>query len=123
MFLFILGINKDVIYKYQDKPIQIPTEYVFHHTHKVCGCIGQTKWHQYKLVAAIPHTKGHFINVLIVDMYLIVSRSQVNIQKDLGSSYFIEQVIDPREWVSVLDGHLVKLAVIDAHTHHTGLLL
>ena len=63
------------------------------------------------------------MNILIVDQYLMVSRLQVNLQKYLGSSYLIEQVIDPREWVMVLDGHFFKLAVIDAHPHRTILLL
>ena len=65
------------------------------------------------------HLKGHFMYIFIVDPYLMVSEPQV----DLCSSDLIEQVIDPREWVTVLDGHLVKLAVIDAHSHHTILLL
>ena len=79
MFLFILRINQYVVYKDQDKLIQIPTEYDVHHTHEVRESIGQPKQHQYKLVVPVPCTKGSFVNILIMNLYLMVPRSQVNI--------------------------------------------
>ena len=33
------------------------------------------------------------------------------------------KVINPKDWVSVLDGHFVKLVVIYAHPHCTVLIL
>ena len=53
----------------------------------------------------------------------MVTRSHVDLQKYIRSSYLIEQVIDPREWVSVLDSHFVELMVIGAHQHCTILFL
>ena len=76
-----------------------------------------------QLIVVIPCMKGGFLNILVVNRYLMVPKLQVNLGKDLGSSYMIEQVIDPREWVSVLDGHFVKLTVIDPHPHSTILIL
>ena len=50
-------------------------EYVAHHTHNVYGCIGQHKWNYYKLVVPLPCMKGGFVNILVVNPYLVVPRS------------------------------------------------
>ena len=63
------------------------------------------------------------MNILIMNLYLMVPGSYVNILKDFGSSHLIEQVIDPREWITVLDSHFVQLTVINAHLHRTIFLL
>ena len=103
--------------------MQIFTEYVVHHTHKFCRCIGQPEWHYYKLIVPLPHTKSGLGNIFVSDPYLMVPESHVNIQKYFGSPHLVKQIIDPREWVTVLYSHFVQLTVINAHLHRTILLL
>ena len=122
VLLYILGINQKVINKDYYKLIQIFIEYDVYYTHKVCGCIGQPEWHHYKLVVPVPLMKGGLGNIFISDPQLMVPRSQVNLQKYFGSSYLIKQIIDPREWVTILSSHFVQLTVINAHPHRTVLL-
>ena len=123
VLLFTLRVKQDLLYKYQNKFIKIYIEYIVHHTHKFCICIGQPKQHYYKLVVVVPCTKGSLENILVANPYLMVPRLQINLLKYFGTSHLIEQVIDMREWVSVLDSHFVQLAVIDAHLHRTILLI
>ena len=77
MFLFNLRVNEDVIYKDQYKFIQVFTEDIVHHTHKIHGCIGKTKWNCYKLVVVVSRSKGYFMNIFIVDPYLKVFEPHV----------------------------------------------
>ena len=67
--------------------------------------------------------KGGLGNIFVSDLYLMVPGSQVNIQKYFGSSHLVEQIIDPRELVTILYGHFVQLMVVNAHSNHTVLLL
>ena len=67
--------------------------------------------------------KGGFVTILIVNPYLMVPGSQANVRKDFGSSHLVKQIVNPREWVMVLYSHFVQLIVINAHPHHTILLL
>ena len=67
---------------------------------------------------AISSSKSCHVYVFIGDPYVVVSGSQVDIQKDVFTFDLIEQVIDPRKWVTVFYGHLVEMWVIDAHSHH-----
>ena len=53
----------------------------------------------------------------------MVPGSQVSLRKYFGSYHLVEQIIDPREWLIVLYSHFVQLTVINAHLHHTILLL
>ena len=72
---------------------------------------------------AISSSKSGLVYVFITDPYLVVSGSQVDLRKYLFSYDLIEQVINPREWIMVLDGHLVELLVIDIHSYRSAIFV
>ena len=43
---------------------------------------------------------------------LMVTRPKIDLRKDSGSVHLIEQILDLREGVLILDGHIIKLTVI-----------
>jgi hypothetical protein len=58
LMLLYLGLDENVIKKFYEKIVQIMFEHSIHQAHKICWCIGQPKWHHYKLIMAILYPQG-----------------------------------------------------------------
>jgi len=63
----------------------------------------------------ITSPKGHFRNVLLLHLQLMISRTEVQLREHLSSIKLIEQVINPGQKIFVLDGDLVQLTIVNAH--------
>jgi hypothetical protein len=56
------------------------------------------------------------VDVLRADLHLVIARPEINLAEVLGLPQLIHQIINPGQWVLVLDGHRVQGAVIDTQT-------
>jgi ABC-type cobalamin/Fe3+-siderophores transport system ATPase subunit len=52
----------------------------------------------------------------------MVPRSEIDLGKELGILQLIQEVIDPRKRILVLDCHDIQISIVDAHPHRAILL-
>jgi hypothetical protein len=58
------------------------------------GSITQAKGHDQKLIVALMSSKCSLRNVYLIHMYLVVSRMKIKFSKELGTTQFIQEVIN-----------------------------
>jgi ABC-type cobalamin/Fe3+-siderophores transport system ATPase subunit len=52
----------------------------------------------------------------------MVPRSKIDLGKELGILQLIQEVIDPRKRILVLDYHDIQIPIVNAHPHRAILL-
>jgi hypothetical protein len=52
----------------------------------------------------------------------MVPRSEIDFGKEFGILQLIQEIIDPRKWILVLDCHDIQIPIFDAHPHRAILL-
>ena len=68
------------------------------------GGITQDKGHDQKLIVALMSAKGHIGNVYLFHIYLVITRVKIKFSKELGTTQFIQEVINDRNGKFVIDG-------------------
>ena len=53
-------------------------------------------------------------DILLSYFQLMVSRSDVNLGENTRSLQLVEQIVDSRERILILDSHLIQFPVVDA---------
>jgi hypothetical protein len=104
MLFFILGVDQDVINKYHDKLVQLRHEYEVHKVHVMCSSIDESKRHNQILIQPIPGRENSLRNVFQMDLDLMVTRMEIDLQKDLRTGKLIKKNVDAGQRVLVLDG-------------------
>ena len=72
------------------------------------GGVTQTKGHDQKLIVALMSVKGYLGNVILFHMYLVIARVKIKFGKTLGTTQFIQEVINDRDGKFVFDGQFVE---------------
>jgi hypothetical protein len=115
MFFLCPWEYKDIVNEDQYKLIQIFHEHLIHQVQKVGGCIGQSKRHNCVLVQSISCTESYLWYARLLNFQLVLPWSQVNFGKDVCSFHLVEQNLDPRERILVLNSHFIQGPIIHAH--------
>ena len=68
------------------------------------GGITQAKGHDQKLIVALMSVKGYLGNVCLFHTYLLIAKANIKFGKELGSTQFIQEVINDRNGKFVFDG-------------------
>src|ERR1044071_120843 len=68
-------------------------------------------------------TKGCLGNVFIVDSKLMITRMKINLREVGCSLKLIEKIVNPRQWITILDGEFVEFAIVDTHSKRSIFLL
>jgi hypothetical protein len=68
------------------------------------GGITQAKEHDQKPIVALMSAKGHLGNVSLFHAYLVIARAKIKFSKELGTTQFIQKVINDRNGKFVFDG-------------------
>ena len=104
-----LGLDQDVIHKDHDKLIQIGLEYPMHEVHEFLWCIRQPK---------VPMTRPErcLRDICLPNSQLMVTSAKVCLGIDSCSSQPVKQVINPWQWVSILDPNPVQLSIVNAQS-------
>jgi hypothetical protein len=108
MFLLTLGVDQNVVDVAYDKLIQLFHEYLVHEVHEETRCVGQAEGHHRELVLTIPGNEGHFLDVSFFDSQMMVPGSQINLQEVLCHLELVEQVIDPRQQILILNYDFIQ---------------
>jgi hypothetical protein len=62
------------------------------------GGITQAKGHDQKLIVALMSSKGCLGNVCLFHMYLMITGAKIKFSKELGTTQFIQEVINDKKW-------------------------
>jgi hypothetical protein len=94
MLFFILGVEQDVVNENHDKLVQLRHEYGVHQVHEMCRSIGESKRHNQILIQPIPGGEGSLRDVFQMDLDLMVTRTEIDLRKDLSTGKLIKKNVD-----------------------------
>ena len=94
-----------------------------HEVHECRWRIRQSKGHHRKLKVPITRPERSLRDICLPNPQLMVTSAKVYLGIDSHSSQLVKQVINPRQWVSILDLNPVQLSVINAQSNGPVFLL
>ena len=94
-----------------------------HEVHECRWRIRQSKGHHRKLKVPITRPKRCLRDIYIPNPQLMVTSAKVYLGVDSRSSQLIKQIINPRQWVPILDCDPVQLSVVNTQSKGLVLLL
>jgi hypothetical protein len=86
------------------------------------GSITQAKGHDQKLIVALMSSKCSLRNVCLIHTYLVVARTKIKFSKELGTTQFIQEVINDRNGKFVFNGEFVEGTEVRTHAPRTFFL-
>ena len=92
-----------------------------HEVHECHWHIRQSKGHHRKLKVPITHPERCLRDICLPNPQLMVTNAKVYLGVNSCSSQLIKQVINPLQWVPILDRNPIQLSVINAQSK--GLVL
>ena len=119
----VLAVHQDVVKIDDDELVKQIVEDIVHQRHKSRRSVSQAKRENSKLKMSKTRAKSCLVNISRSDADLVVSGTEINFGKDLGTLELVHEVIDTREGIPVLDGVLVECTVIDAEMESSFLLV
>ena len=90
-------------------------EYMIHEAFESRGRITQDKGHDQELIVALMSSKGSLRNVRLFHMDMMVARTKIKFSKELGTTIFIQEVINERNGKFVFNGEFVERAEVRTH--------
>jgi hypothetical protein len=109
MLFFILGVDQDIVNEYHDKLVQFWHEYRVHQIHKMCRSIGEFKRHNQILIQPIPGAECSLRSIFRTDLNLMITQTEMNLEKDFSTDKLIKQNIDLGQWIFILDGDGIQI--------------
>jgi hypothetical protein len=95
------------------------TEDMIHEPLESGESITQSKGHDQKLIVTLMSLKFTLRNVFLVHTYLVVARTKIKFSKELGTTQFIQEVINDRNGKFVFNGEFVEGAEVRTHALRT----
>ena len=86
----------------------------------ICRSVGESEWHDEPFKDSVPSWKCCFPFSTVGNFDLMVRPSKVNFCVVLGVCKLIEEHVGRGKGVAILDGHVVKSAVVDAKLKFTA---
>ena len=119
MLLLILELDKDVV----NKLIRIGLEYPMHEIHECHWRIHQPEGHHCELEMPILRPKRCLRDISLPNSQLMVIGVKVYLGVDSRPFQMIKQVINPQQWIPILDRNFVQLSLVNAQSKSLVLLL
>jgi hypothetical protein len=91
------------------------TEDMIHEALESEGSITQDKGHDQKIIVALMSSKGSLRNVCLFHTDLVVTIMKIKFSKELGSTQFIQEVINDKNGKFVFNGEFVEGAKVRTH--------
>jgi hypothetical protein len=98
------------------------TKDVIHEALESGRSIAQSKGHEKKLIMALMSLKCSIRNVFLIHMYLVVAKMKIKFSKELGTTQFIQEVINDRNGKFVFNGEFVEGTKVKTHVKRTFFL-
>ena len=97
-------------------------EDMVHEALKGGGGVTQPKGHDQKLIVALMSAKGHLRNVGIFHTDLVIARAKIKFGEELGTTQFIQEVINDQNGKFVFDGEFIEGTEVRTHAPRTFFL-
>ena len=94
-------------------------EDIIHEALESGGSITQAKGHDEKLIVPLRSSKCSLRNSFPIHMYLVVARMKIKFSKELGTTQFIQEVINDRNGKFVFNGEFVEGVEVRRHALRT----
>jgi hypothetical protein len=98
------------------------TEDMIHEALEGGGGITQAKGHDQKLIVTLMSSKGSLGNVCLFHTYLMVAQMKIKFSKELGTTQFIQEVINDRNGKFVFSDKFVEGTKVRTHLPRTFFL-
>ena len=121
MAKFIPGIYNNFYYKLLGYFWGVT--YPMHEVHECRWRIRQSKGHHHQLKVPVMRPERCLRDICLHNPQLMVTSAKVYLGEDSCSSQLIKQVINPRQWILILDRNPVQLSVVNAQSKGLVLLL
>jgi hypothetical protein len=79
-------------------------EDIIHEALEGGGGVTQAKGHDQKLIVALMSSKGHLGDIFLFHTYLVIAQAKIKFSKELGSTQFIQKVINDRNGKFIFNG-------------------
>jgi hypothetical protein len=97
-------------------------KYMIHENLEGGWGITQAKGHDQKIIVALMNSKGSLGNACLFHTYMVVARTNIKFNKELGANQFIEEVINDRNGKFVFNGKFVEGTTFRTHSPRTFFL-
>ena len=104
MFFLHLREDQDVIQIDKDERIQLLRKHFVHQVLKGCRSVREPKWHHQKFEMVSMRPERSLRYIIFFTGYLMITGGQIDGGKVFGFSQSIPQIIDSRQWGTVLNG-------------------
>ena len=119
----VRGIDEKVVHvDYEPSFGDHIAEGVVHEPLEGCGGISESEEHHGRFEEPLMGDEGGLPLVSILDSYIVISPSNIELGEDLSISQFIYEVGDERKGIGVTDGVFVDIAIILAGAESSVLL-
>src|SRR3954463_2475537 len=113
MLFLRLRIDQDVIQIDHNELIKILHENRVHKPREGGRCVGETEGHDRLIIQAIAGGESCFRNIFLANLDLMIPTSQVKLREHHSSSKLIEEIINPRKGIFVLDGFSIESPIVN----------
>ena len=111
-------IYQYIIKIYYHKFTQVRSKDMVHEPHEGAWGVGEAKWHHKPLIQSMLGLEGGLPLITFFHPHLVIATLEINLWEDIGSTQFVQNVIQPWYGVAVLDCNVVDRPTI--HTHAVG---
>src|ERR1044072_5832662 len=87
-------------------------KYLVHILHENTRCISNSKRHNRILIMSIPRSKCSLLNIFRLHTNLMISRPQINLTEYTIPNQLVHQIINPRQWIPILDLNFIQFPVL-----------
>src|SRR6185437_8843376 len=115
MLFLCLGEDQNIINENHHKDIQIIHENHVHQVHEESRGISQAEGHDRVLIQPVLAGECRLRNILRMDPQLKITEMQINLREYTSTSKHIKEILSKGQWMLVLDGNCIQLAIIDTH--------
>jgi hypothetical protein len=113
------GVDEDIIDKDHYKFVELSNKHGVHEVYEVGWCICETERHYQDLIKTITSGGSSFRNATWSNFDLVVTRTNIGLGENFGSSQLNKKNIDSGKRIFVLDGHCIEQSIVNTQPQAT----
>src|SRR5680860_1022891 len=91
--------------------------------HEGAWCVSESERQHQKLEMPIARAESGLRNIFGLDANLVVTAAKIDLAEILSTLQTVKQLIDPRQWITILDRDVVECSIVHTHAHCAVLFL
>jgi hypothetical protein len=123
MLFLIFGIDHNIINEDHYKLVKLRHKHGVHEIHEVGWGICEIEGHYQELIETIKSGESSFRNVTRSNFDLVITRIQIDLGVNFGSSQLIKKNIDSEKRIFVFNGYRIERYVVNTQPQTTIIFL